>query len=153
MNRLPLEIRQKRDKALKLGHDTYMGRPCKHGHDGRRRTVSGVCVGCQKADKRKRSGVAIAWNRENRAARLLTKAKSRAQATGRAFDLDLGDIVIPDTCPVLGIPLDQPSLDRFDNNLGYVKGNVRVISLRANRLKGDATIEEVEAILRYMREG
>jgi len=153
MNRLPLEIRYRRDKALKLGHATYMGRACKHGHDGRRRTASGVCVGCQQADKRKRSGRSVAWNRENRAARLLTKAKSRAQATGRAFDLGLDDITIPETCPVLGIPLDQPSLDRFDNSLGYVKGNVRVISLRANRLKGDATVEEVEAILRYMRGG
>ena len=57
-----------------------------------------------------------------------------------------------ETCPVLGIPLysdgrdnqNAPSLDRFIPSLGYVKGNVFVISRRANVLKGDATIEEVK---------
>ena len=57
---------------------------------------------------------------------------------------------IPDVCPVLGIPLDQdpkgkgersdnsPSLDKFIPSLGYVKGNIHIISWRANHLKNDA---------------
>lgn len=45
-----------------------------------------------------------------------------------------------------------PSLDRLVPALGYVRGNVRVISHRANRLKGDALIEEIEAVLHYMKE-
>jgi hypothetical protein len=34
---------------------------------------------------------------------------------------------------------------------GYIKGNVRVISWRANELKGDATLEEMKAVVRYMK--
>jgi hypothetical protein len=65
-------------------------------------------------------------------------------------------------CPVLGLPLNytvltgrpednSPSIDRFDNDLGYVHGNVRVISNRANRLKSDGTKEEHLKIAEYMK--
>lgn len=95
-----------------------------------------------------------------RRARLLGGARDRARKNGREFDLTLDDIVIPSHCPVLGLPLDKepgkenggsPSLDRVDNTKGYVKGNVRVISRRANWLKRDATIEEIEKLLAYMK--
>ena len=68
------------------------------------------------------------------------------------------DIVIPDTCPALGIPLHRedrdtwmnaPSLDRIDNAIGYVPGNVVVVSRRANLLKKDATLEELQAIAKF----
>ncbi len=45
------------------------------------------------------------------------------------------------------------TLDRVVPSLGYVKGNVRVISFRANRLKNNATIDEIRAILAYMERG
>jgi len=64
---------------------------------------------------------------------------------------------LPKVCPVLGVELsftgskyNSPSLDRFDNNKGYTIDNVRIISWRANTLKSNATIEELEAIVRYM---
>lgn len=90
-----------------------------------------------------------------------TGAKKRALKAGVAFNLLPADIVIPAVCPVLGIPLslkvnrghhadDSPSLDRFDPRGGYVKDNVRVISLRANRLKSDGSAAEHAAIVRYM---
>jgi hypothetical protein len=61
-------------------------------------------------------------------------------------------IVIPAVCPVLGIPIvlgeqrseNSPSLDRITPKLGYVPGNVRVISDKANRLKGDRTLGELQ---------
>ena len=88
--------------------------------------------------------------------------KKRATQKGIVFDLDVEDIPeIPLMCPVLGIeikankisaPLDSsPSLDRINPNLGYVKGNVRIISNRANRIKADATADEVELILKDLR--
>lgn len=96
---------------------------------------------------------------------LLYGAAKRAAERGLEFNLDFSDVQIPEVCPVLGIPIEyganvkggtstrpgNPSLDRFDNSKGYVKGNVRVISLRANRLKSNATLADVEALLAYMR--
>ena len=98
------------------------------------------------------------WRKENLADNMLFQAKKRATDKGLEFDLELSDIVIPATCPVLGIKLERldkrhagsPSLDRIDNTKGYVKGNVRVISWRANAIKKDATVEEIRCILHYM---
>lgn len=88
---------------------------------------------------------------------LLRKAKQRAGLQGREFSIDVSDIVIPNYCPVLGIPLDwsdqqhTPSVDRTDNTKGYVKGNVRVISFRANMLKNDcATGAELRLVADYI---
>lgn len=41
------------------------------------------------------------------------------------------------------------SLDRIDNSKGYVRGNVMVISLRANAIKNNATAEELTAVAAY----
>lgn len=90
------------------------------------------------------------------------RAKMRAKRLGLPFDLDHRMIECPEFCPVLGMRLnygggrghptsDSPSLDRLQPELGYVASNVRVISYRANSIKRDATIEEVEKVLAYMR--
>jgi len=84
-------------------------------------------------------------------------ARKRAQRFGLPFDITPEDIFIPSHCPVLRMPLDGatrdsvPSLDRFLPDQGYVRGNVRVISFRANRLKSDATATEIAAVLAYMK--
>ena len=87
--------------------------------------------------------------------------KKRAKKRDLPFDLTIEDLEVPEKCPILGLELKagndssreiSPSLDRIVPELGYVKGNIRVISLRANRLKSDASIEELEAILKYMKE-
>ncbi len=86
-----------------------------------------------------------------------TRAKSRASARGLEFTITPEDIAVPEACPVFGAPLIPghpiwaPSLDRFRNAQGYVPGNIRVISTRANVLKNDATAEEIAAVLEYMR--
>lgn len=93
--------------------------------------------------------------------RMLKAARGRAQSKGVPFDLTPDDITIPDVCPVLNIPLEvaagkatdgSPSLDRLIPELGYVVGNVRVISNRANRIKYNATLEELQAVVRYLEE-
>lgn len=91
---------------------------------------------------------------------MLVRSKSRAKLTGMEHNIDISDIVIPETCPVLGIPLQvgrgkpehgSPSLDRINNDLGYIKGNVCVISHRANSIKSDTTLVELEAVTEYVR--
>lgn len=89
-------------------------------------------------------------------------AKVRAREKGLPFNLIPSDIIIPDVCPVLGCKMDvnrggktalpnSPSLDRVDPALGYVRGNVCVISHRANVLKSDATINEMKMVLACLR--
>ena len=88
--------------------------------------------------------------------RMLDEAKTRANRQGLAFSITAADVVIPDQCPIFGLPLHQtdgrtwssPSIDRLDNRLGYVPGNVWVISWRANNIKGDATPKELRAVAR-----
>lgn len=75
---------------------------------------------------------------------LWRRAKKRAVGRGLPFDLPASEVIIPPNCPALGIELrvgggrslNSPSLDRIEPELGYVSGNVRVISDKANRLKG-----------------
>jgi len=91
---------------------------------------------------------------------MLKAAKGRAKRNGLDFDICYEDILIPEFCPVLGLKLSldnslnsrdtSPSLDRKDSSKGYIKGNVYVISWRANKLKSDATLEEISKIKDYM---
>jgi len=87
------------------------------------------------------------------------KAKVRARDQNAPFTITPEDLIVPKTCPVLGIPLSHgdgkwhagsPTVDRRIPTLGYVKGNVRVISWRANDLKKDGTLDEFRRIVAYM---
>ena len=97
---------------------------------------------------------------KNKDKALWTGARNRAKQKGIPFNITLEDILIPDICPVLGINIakdnnrledNSPSLDRLLPDLGYVKGNVSVISNKANRMKNDATIEEIELLLIWLK--
>ena len=85
-------------------------------------------------------------------------AKKRAKDKGLDFDIEVSDIIIPQFCPLLNIPIEvttgkgrrldsSPSLDRLDNSLGYVKGNILVISWRANFLKSDSGFQELQLLV------
>lgn len=80
---------------------------------------------------------------------LLSAAKVRAKEKGIDFNLDITDIVIPDVCPVFETPFEKgtwsaASLDRIDPSKGYVKGNVQVLSKKANTMKQNATKDELK---------
>lgn len=86
--------------------------------------------------------------------KMLNRAKERAKKNNIPFSITEKDIVIPEYCPILGIKLEHhrgkpgayknsPSLDKIVPELGYVPGNVRVISQVANQCKGNATEEEM----------
>lgn len=91
---------------------------------------------------------------------MLTTARNRAKTKGLPFDLTEDDIDIPVFCPVLGIKLERgvegtgrsdasPSLDRIVPERGYVKGNVVVVSNRANRMKNDGSPEELRRLAHF----
>lgn len=91
---------------------------------------------------------------------LLRAAQRRAIKFERICTITVDDIIIPETCPVLGIPIfssnggatdNSPSVDRIDNKQGYVPGNIQVISYRANRLKADATLNDMRRIYEWMK--
>lgn len=95
---------------------------------------------------------------------LLKNVKYNAKVRGIHFALSPGDFPggIPEKCPVLGIKINfpakgkdgsGPSFDRIDNSKGYVPGNVRIISLRANTLKLDCVNpQELRLVARYIEE-
>lgn len=112
-----------------------------------------------KATKAKR-----AYHLKDPRRRMVDKAKERAKLKGVPFDLKYTDFEIPEYCPLLGIKLEwntgnpgkkgpgpgSPSLDRIVPSKGYVKGNVWVISTRANTIKNDATPEELLLIAKSL---
>ena len=90
---------------------------------------------------------------------MLKSARARAKQFGREFNIREEDIQLPEYCPILGIKLETSngqashnsySLDRIDSSKGYVKGNIEVISFRANTLKKDATLEELKKLVEYI---
>jgi hypothetical protein len=98
------------------------------------------------------------WHQNNPIKSLLGQARGRASRNNLPFDISHNDLVLPDICPVLGIPIEigrgartdnSPSLDRKRPELGYVKDNVFVISWRANRLKSNASPEELNKLAEY----
>lgn len=97
---------------------------------------------------------------------LCSMAKRRAKNKGLEYNIEEKDIDIPILCPILGIPIvktytkgkntgptpNSPSLDRVDNNKGYIKGNVKVISHKANSMKRNATREELIKFANWIME-
>ena len=89
---------------------------------------------------------------------MLYEARRRATRNNLPFNIELSDIVIPLKCPALGIPLfvgagfpteNSPSLDRMIPKLGYVKGNVVVVSHKANTMKNSGTLREMLMLVRF----
>jgi hypothetical protein len=105
--------------------------------------------------EKNRADRAVEAFKNARRTHMLASAKKRAKEAGLSFNLDISDIMIPENCPVLGIPIyfgdvanreNSPSVDRIHPERGYVKGNTIVISFRANRLRNNATVEELRRI-------
>ena len=90
-----------------------------------------------------------------------SRIKARAKRDNIAFVLthsDISDLTIPINCPVLGIPLRQErgrqtdnsiSIDRIDSDQGYTPDNVVIVSWRVNRLKSNATLDEMKKMTAF----
>lgn len=84
---------------------------------------------------------------------LYSSCKRNAQVKNVPFNLQQCDIIIPEFCAYLKIPLTKirgngkvstnASVDRIIPAKGYVKNNIQIISLRANRMKQDASKQEL----------
>jgi hypothetical protein len=97
--------------------------------------------------------------------RLIISSRSRAKERGMEHNLEKGDLYIPDCCPVLNVRMytqrsmneemtvaklnHSPQLDRIDPNKGYIHGNVIVVSAKANRIKSNATPEEILLVAEF----
>lgn len=148
------------NKQNKDGKDSYC-RPCRYAHGRDRKDI----VNARRrermtTDPEHRAKVLEEKQRSyrgNMEVAILCRAKNRAAVRGYDFNLTIGDIIIPEMCPILEVPivvgkkgdyLFAPSLDRVDNTKGYVKGNVRVISMLANSMKNTA---DNELLLRFCK--
>ena len=114
------------------------------------------CKDCYNENKRNNP---LYW-----AHRMLSGARRRALIKNIEFNLDAQDIwdAWPQDlkCPILKIELitgrvnlyNSPSLDRIDNNKGYVKGNVIIVCSRANCIKNDGTWQEIMAVGEFYKQ-
>jgi hypothetical protein len=95
--------------------------------------------------------------------RMLNRAKTRARRDNVPFDIDYDYLrsILTEKCPALGMPFDwsfigsneegvggtplpaSPSLDKFYPELGYVRGNVCIISHLANLMKNSGTVFQI----------
>ncbi len=132
---------------------------CKRGHQAGRYT-NGTCRECQRTAQRNSvpdKECKRAYYVNNPKQIMLNGARERAKKGGYPCTITTADIIIPEFCPLLGLRLarnqggnvqpNSPSLDKIRPELGYVRGNVWVISHRANSLKNNATIEELQTLI------
>lgn len=84
---------------------------------------------------------------------------TNAYSKGLEHTIKISDIPLPKFCIYLGIELDYtapskrasgriwngPNIDRIDPTKGYILGNIQVISDLANRMKTNATVEQLIA--------
>jgi len=175
-----MDIKTKKEAIKENSIFYFTGKSCKYGHISERLVKGGYCRQCRiESGKKYRKENREEYNRYCREKKkesystekrrksyqtnikkeMFYAAKQRARIKNTSFTITLNDVIIPSHCPVFGIPLDSrdrlhaPTLDRIINDLGYVKGNVQVISSKANRLKNNGTIEEFKQIIRYMQDG
>lgn len=124
-------------------------KPCLRGHETPR-NKHGNCPDCQKI-----RGERHRATRHSIRQTMLRSARDRARKGGYACTITVADIAVPEFCPLLGMRLERntgtrsssPSLDKIRPELGYVPGNVWVISHRANTLKSDATLRELQKLV------
>ena len=110
----------------------------------------------RKIQKSKWASYTRNWRESNPERSRVTAFRTKANKLGLPFDLTEDFFVVPEICPVLGIPMDSRdrehawSVDRLVPENGYTRENCRIISIRANRLKNNASSEELRKILSYI---
>lgn len=143
-----------RNDALKKGDTTFEGSKCSFCGGKMRYTSNNACIECyypnaQPKDFEKRKKI------------LIDKVKAQAKMKGIEFDISVKDIEWSETCPILFCEIDYyttvtktgntASFDRKNPSKGYIRGNVFVISNKANSMKSNGTVEIFERLLQYVK--
>lgn len=97
---------------------------------------------------------------------LINASKQRAKLNDRKHNINVEDIKaiypVDGCCPIFGLKLEfngagfrdsSPSIDRIDSTKGYTRDNIQVISWKANRIKGAATLQDLEMLVAYLKQG
>lgn len=163
---------KKRQKALLAKRHYEKRRKEYESEKYQARKLAGVCILCDSPPVKDKTlcEAHLESTREKRRKYLnkdlriaiLQRVKARAKFRNIPFNLELEDIIIPEICPVLGITLkktvgqgkqtnDTPSLDRIVPELGYVKGNVIVVSWLANNIKGNFNADDIIKVGLWMK--
>jgi hypothetical protein len=158
--------RKEIQEAIDNGLKTYFtGKPCKNGHIAERRLSTNVCIQCAKEihSPKDRDNYRDPKNTFKRQFECL---RQKCKSKNLPFTINFNDLERPEYCPVFGTKLNygcstgidgkqtrdpnKASIDKLIPELGYIPGNVFIISLRANKLKSNMTMEELKKILKYM---
>lgn len=97
---------------------------------------------------------------------LINASKQRAKLNDREHDINVEDIKaiypVDGCCPIFGMKLEfngagfrdsSPSIDRIDSTKGYTRDNIQIISWKANRIKGAASLQDLEMLVAYLKQG
>lgn len=109
-----------------------------------------VCKECRKPSSKEN------YKRQTLEYKLWHRVKHRAKEKGIPFNIEMDDIKIPKVCPVFGTIFEEgnhktcASLDRIIPELGYVKGNIQIISNKANMIKADASAEDIKKVYEWL---
>jgi hypothetical protein len=108
----------------------------------------------------------LAWHKRRRKAKphyaIFAACQKNARRRGHECTLTLErveELIAPMVCSVTGLPLSTewdgpdknpwaPSLDRIDNELGYIEGNVRLVCWAYNLAKGSWPDEVFDKLAR-----
>ena len=130
-----------------------------YAHHNAKDGLRSMCKVCHNQERREH-------HRLNPFKSAFTAARKRAEKAKVPFDITERylEVIFPRTCPVFGTPLhyprsrgveemnniNTPNLDRIVPHLGYTQDNVVWISSLANRIKSDATHEQIRQVADWL---
>lgn len=94
---------------------------------------------------------------------IYNRLKASAKSRNIPFNItipELNNISFPISCPIFNIPLkfnrgeakdDSYSFDRIDSSKPYEIDNLIIVSWKANRLKNNATLQEMQQIAEFYK--
>lgn len=130
--------------------------------------LSGLSSQCRACDSETKAASKRRNPRTTQLSQMVSDSKRRAKKKQLDHDIDSNylESIAPLRCPYLDIELrwhsqygtgvmnrpfpNSPSLDRIDSSKGYVKGNVIIVSHRANAIKHNASEQELIEIGRRL---